>query len=441
MSEVSRRLTSLAAVTFLLVAVPAAAQGPRAGLPSRNMLDRFGLERAWSNQATINVRSDVVRHLIADEEVVIVQSRSGLLTVFDAQSGIKLWDGQLARPDQYTYPAVTNGESVFVVIGSTVYARNKFTGDELWTLRLPDTPSTSPTVDESRMYVGMLAGDVYAFDLATIRRNQAENRLPQFRGETILWHYGTSGRIMAPPATNGKIVVFANALGSLYAVSPEERDLRFMFETDDPTSTDLEFGTVVENGVEVSYLYYASGGNNVYCLRTTDGSTRWLYIAGTPVRQKPYVIGDSIFIVPVGAGIHNLDAATGIERWWHPAVTDFLAATPNHIYGTDQAGDIAVLGRSDGGLIGTIPLRGFPIRVRNERTDRLYLCTTSGLVTCIREKDLELPLYLRYPERRPILPLLGDQEPVNEVQEPDLTPEEQQELENGAETLPEEPAE
>ena len=101
MSDVTRRLlpVAAAAAVLALLAAPVSAQTAQRGLPSRTLLDRFGLERAWTNQATIDVRSDVVRHLVADEEVVIVQARSGLITVFDAQSGVKLWDGQLARAD------------------------------------------------------------------------------------------------------------------------------------------------------------------------------------------------------------------------------------------------------------------------------------------------------------------------------------------------------
>ena len=121
MSDPTRRLLSaaLCLAVLALSTQPVAAQPPQRGLPSRNLLDRFGLERAWSNQATIDVRSDVVRHLIADEQIVIVQSRTGVLTVFDAESGVKLWDGLLARPNQFSYPAVTNADSLFIVIGST----------------------------------------------------------------------------------------------------------------------------------------------------------------------------------------------------------------------------------------------------------------------------------------------------------------------------------
>ncbi|HEX6987350.1 MAG TPA: PQQ-binding-like beta-propeller repeat protein, partial [Planctomycetaceae bacterium] len=430
--DVSRRFPSLVALSLaaLLAAAPASAQGPQRGLPGRNLLDRFGLERAWSNQATIDVRSDVVLHLVADEEVVIVQTRSGVLTVFDAQSGVKLWDGLLARPDQYSFPASTNAESLYVAIGSTVYARNKYTGAELWTLRLPGPPSTSPTVDADRMYVGTVDGSAYAFDLESVSTLQAEGGLPQFRGETTVWRYATSSEIVTAPVTNGKIVAFANKAGSLAAVTPEQRNIVFQFETNAAASAPLE---LVDDS-----LLYASGDTNLYCLRAATGTTRWLYVAGSPIREKPHAIGDAVFLVPVDAGMYNLGLESGVARWWAPTVTEFVAATPTRVFGSDRGGNLAVLDRADGALLGTIPVSGFPIRVRNERTDRIYLCSTSGLVTCLRERGAELPIYHRYPERRPILPLFGgESEEVEASDSPDATPEEREALEEAAEALPE----
>ncbi len=437
MSAVSRRVfvaTSVAAV--LSAAVPSYGQAPQAGLPSRNLLSRFGLERAWSNQATINVRSDVVRHLVADEEVVIVQTRSGLVTVFDAQSGVKLWDAQLSRVNEYSFPAVTNGDVMFVVIGSTVYARDKFRGNELWTLDLPTVPSTSPTVDDQRMYVGTLRGDVYAFDLTTIARNQAEGRLPQFNYENIVWRYATSGRVVVAPVTDGKIVCFANSLGSLYAVAASERSLRFQFETGEEASAPLEMQTAVENGIPVSFIFLASDDTNLYCLRATNGTTRWLHVAGAPIREKPHVIGDSLYLVPLDAGLFDLAVETGKQRWWSPVVTSFVAATPTRLFGGDKAGNLAVIDRGDGALLGTLPMSNFPIRFQNERTDRIYACSTSGLVTCIREQGAELPIFHRYPERRPILPLFGAGAPPAAADESGATPEEREQLERAAESLP-----
>ncbi|MGC1276526.1 MAG: PQQ-binding-like beta-propeller repeat protein [Planctomycetaceae bacterium] len=411
MSDVTRRFSfvALCVASLCLAATPASAQVPQRGLPSRNLLDRFGLERAWSNQATIDSRSDVVLHLIADEQVVIVQTRTGVLTVFDAESGVKLWDGLLAQPNQFSYPAVTNAESLFIVIGSTVYTRDKYTGNELWTLRLPGPPSTSPLVTKDRMYVGTLGGSVYSYDLASVAAAQAQGLLPQYAGTTLVWRYGTSNEIVTAPVTNGKIVAFANRAGSLYAVTPTDRSSVYQFETDAPSSAPLE---LVDDA-----LLYAVGDNNFYCLNAPTGTTRWLHVAGAPIRTKPRLIDKSVFLTPIDAGLYNLSVENGEEIWSVPIVTQFIAATPTRIFGSDRGGNIAVLDRNDGAVLGTLPLVDFSIRFANERTDRMFLATTTGLVTCLRERGAEIPIYHRYPERRPILPLFGEETPAAPAEE------------------------
>jgi outer membrane protein assembly factor BamB len=439
MSDVTRRLlpVAAAAAVLALLAAPVSAQTAQRGLPSRTLLDRFGLERAWTNQATIDVRSDVVRHLVADEEVVIVQARSGLITVFDAQSGVKLWDGQLARADRYSYPATTNSRSLFIVIGSTVYARDKFRGGELWTLRLPSVPSTSPTVDDDRMYVGTLDGSVYAYDLNRVAKLQAESRLGQYVHQTVIWKYKTSSEIVTAPVTDGKVVAFANMAGSLIAVSPTTRKLAFQLEVNQPASAPLE---LVDDAKGAGILYFAAGNTNFYSLRAANGTTRWLYVAGAPIREKPHAIGESVLLVPVHAGLYNLDQENGRVLWWEPTIEQFVAASPTRIFGTDREGNLAVIGRADGAVLGTIPALGFPIRISNDRTDRIFMASESGIVTCLREHGAELPIYHRFPERRPILPLFGGENGDDSGTTPAERAEEAKAAEAVPETAPETPA-
>lgn len=406
MPDVNRR-SLLAAVCLAMLcaaALPAAAQPPGRGLPSRNLLDRYGLERPWSNQATIDSRSDVVRFLIADEQIVIVQTRTGVLTVFDSESGVKLWDGLLARPNQFSSPAITNADSLYIVIGSTVYARDKYTGDELWTLRLPGPPSTSPLVTNDRLYVGTLEGSVYAFDLAKIAEAQIAGRLPQYLDTTIAWHYATSSEISTTPVTNDKVVAFANVAGSLIVVTPDERDIVYQLETDAPASAPLE--------LLGDTLLYASADNNFYCLNAPVGTTRWQHVADAPIRAKPLLIDGSVYLTPIDAGLYNLDVNNGELRWWVPSATQFVAVTSQRVFGSDPGGNIVVIDRKDGAVLGTLPLVDFSVRFANDRTDRLYLATTTGLVTCIRERGAELPVYHRYPERRPILPIFAEEQPA-----------------------------
>lgn len=410
MSAIPRWFWFLFVLGILGPASVSSAQILGTGLPSRTLLDRYGLERAWANQATIDVRSDVVQYLIADEEVVIVQTRSGMLTVFDAESGRRLWNGLLAVSNQFSFPAVTNSENLYIVIGSRLYARNKFNGDELWTLRLPNSPSTPPAVDERRVYAGLITGDVYAYNLESLADLQARGMLPTWRREARAWHVSSSSKILGPPVTNGRFVAFTNAQGVLYAFSADFRELEFAFETEQPASAPLALGIGEEAGVTLTYIYYAASNNNFYCLRSTNGTTKWSYVSAAPIRTKPTIIHDDIYITPVESGMYNLDPANGNIRWWSPVVQEFVSATPTRVYGTDSAGNLAIISRKDGGLVGTIPLQDFPVRVHNARTDRIFVCSTSGRVACFKEEGIKQPLYHARPERRPILPIFpGDE--------------------------------
>ena len=410
MSATSRCFCLLLTLGLFASPVPAAAQILGSGLPNKTLLDRFDLELAWANQATINVDSDVVTHLTADEEVVVIQTRSGMMTIFDGRSGAKLWDAQLSTANQYSFPVSTNSDKLFLVLGSTMYARDKFNGNQLWTLRLPSSPSTSPTVDDQRVYVGLMTGDVYAFDLDELASLQERGLLPTWRQNAQAWRVSTSARIVGPPISNGRFVAFTNSEGVLYSFGAEHRSLNFAFESRVAASAPLEWGTGKEDGVNMTYIYYASGANNFYCIRTTNGTAKWTYVSGAPILTQPSVIDDDIFLTPLESGTYNLNPATGEVRWWSPESHGFVAATPTRVYGTDSAGNLAILGRKDGGLIGMIPMKDFSIRVRNDRTDRIFVCTTRGRVACIKEKTIEQPIYHRHPNRRPIVPILpGEQ--------------------------------
>lgn len=83
---------------------------------------------------------------------------------------------------------------------------------------------------------------------------------------------------------------------------------------------------------------------------------------------------------------------------------DFVGATKNLVFVTDNQGQLAVMASKDGAQIGSLPMKDFPVRYGNELTDRIYAATKTGLVVCIREQNKEFPSYHMFPERQPILP-------------------------------------
>lgn len=418
------------AFVLLSLSLPAglaSAQSVGAGssLPTAQLLDRFGLERAWWSQATLRAGRDKLEHLTHDEDLVYVQSSSGLVTAFDAETGRRAWAHQLGRRDQHSQPITSNEGVALAVHGLHMYAIQKSNGDVLWTVRLPGAASTSPSADRNHVYVGMVDGSVYAFDLKKIHELYNQNRLPQWSHQTIKWRYQTAREVTTPPLpatvpnqpaiagapgrTNStsqsgtaRVVNFASRDKSLYSVDAERRTLNFQFETDSASSAPLTH--------KDGYLFLPTGDFRIYAINELNGRIRWDFMTGLPVRKQPKVIDDDLFLILHGGGVVTISATTGERKWSAPRATEFLAATPSIVFASGPIGGVLLLSREDGAALGTLPLRQFQHRISNDRTDRLYLATDSGLVVCLRERGREFPIYYRYPEQRPIIPEFASDE-------------------------------
>src|SRR5262245_28202618 len=132
------RALTIVALVFCVLQTRTFAQIKSEGtLPTQKQLYRLGLERSWWGQAVMNPSRDKVRNIAVDEDLVYVQSTSGVTTAFDAETGRQAWAVQLGRFDPPSYPAVSNEDLVLIVVGSTMYGLEKKSGRTMWTLILP----------------------------------------------------------------------------------------------------------------------------------------------------------------------------------------------------------------------------------------------------------------------------------------------------------------
>lgn len=365
-------------------------------LHTQRELSRVNLQRSWSGRAILNPRRDKVRHLVADEQVVFVQATSGVVTAFSAENGQRLWSLLVGLPDQESYPITTNDDIALYASGMHLYAINKFTGDVLWELLMPHHPSTMVTADDDYVYAGMVDGSVYSFDLRTIHKLYVENRLPQWTHLALRWRYQTPAEIISPPISTGRIVVFASLAGSVYAVGAEDNQLVFEFETDAPIRLPM--------GRNADSVFVASDDARVFCLDLQTGATQWAFTSGNPIRKPVRVVGRHVYLAPAAGGMYCISAASGLRLWHQRLATEFISATADSVYVSDGLGNLLMLDRENGVVLGSLPARSLSVRLANERTDRLFLSTEDGLVVALHETGREFPLYHMHPERRPLLP-------------------------------------
>jgi outer membrane protein assembly factor BamB len=402
------RIAFLSLACLLTAASPGLAQSSSIGttLPSEPVLNHYGLTRAWWGQATMNPARDKVEHLVSDEELTFVQATSGIVTAFDNQTGKHLWAVQLDRTDQPSYPLVTNDDFALIAAGMTLYALDKWTGDVAWKHRLASFPSTSPTTDETQIYLGALDGSLYAYDLHKIQELYSERRLPEWSYQTLSWRHQASQEVTTPAISAEGLVSFASRGRTLYSIrysaKTNRRELNFQFETNAPVSAPLAF----VNG----FLYLASEDDYVYCINNQTGQVKWRRAMALPVRKAPHIIDDQMFVTPARGGMHCWSASTGKPQWWRGRTSEFLAATPSLIFASDDLGNLVILERKTGTTLAALPWGRFSVRVANDRTDRLFMATESGLVVCIHERDREFPLYHKHADRKPILPQFATEE-------------------------------
>ena len=399
----TRLQTTLAVLAMLCVSSLSAFAQTRV-LPSSRDLARFGLERAWHGQATLDVRQDRVRHVVLDEQSLYVQSSGGIITAFDSETGQKRWAVQLGRQNTPSQACVSNEDKVLAIVGTTLYALDKIDGELIWKLSMPNSASTSPSVDNRRLYYGTLDGSVYAYDLKKIEELHNDNLLPQWTNVALLWRYKAAAEITTQAISNNLTLNFASRDKSLYALTAADRTLQWQFETDRAVSAPL--------GYSPGFVYLASEDFNVFCIKQDTGAVRWQFVAGLPIRKEVRIIGDNAYVFPHLGGVYCISRISGQRRWKKAYMEDFVGATKNLVFLTDNLGQVAVLSSKDGAPIGSLKLKDFPIRYGNELTDRIYLATKSGLIVCIREQNKEFPTYHMFPERQPILPEFASDEPV-----------------------------
>jgi outer membrane protein assembly factor BamB len=396
---VSLRVRAIVASTALLAfsnSLLAQNSNTERQIPSQQQLSRFGLERAWWGQATLNPSRDKVRHVSIDEESVFIVSTSGVVTAFDSETGQKRWATLLGRYDQPGFPVVSNENLALVVMGSTLFAIEKRSGKTAWTLTLPGQPSTAPGVDDQRVYVGTIDGSVYAFSLRKVRQLYQEQRLPEWSAEAMVWRSTANAEITSPPIPSGRTVSYCSRDGSLYSVVAADKQLIYQLETDGAIVAPMATSGKIQ--------YIASEDNTLFAINAHNGAMLWNFTRGLPIRRAPYVVGNDLYVTPDRGGMYCLNANDGSQRWWQATLQSFVAVIGDAVFASDADGNLIRATRAEGGISASMPMRAFSVRVSNDRTDRIFMATDSGLVIGLRKRGETIPVYHKFPDRLPILP-------------------------------------
>lgn len=465
------------------LAAPSAAQDPRVRTystplpPPREVLDRLNLQMAWRGYVPMDGRHDGLATVQLHGSDLYVQTRSGLVTLIDAETGVPRWKTRVGRAYVAEHALAFNSREVYVINNTYLYALDRRNGAPRWDYRLPEGVAAAPVADESMIYVptqtgrflayylprpeltaALSGGITSAYDEAAGKgAEQPRKRIPSIKGEsrgsstTIsyltpsvrdasteeepkgprpvrVWSDVTSLRLELPvlytfehlllPTPNGIVL----AVSKLPTANGQAAEL-YRFRTDSPIR--------VPAGYFDEAAYVATEDANLYALQVSGGRILWRHTAGTAISRKPAVTDRDIYIVSGTKGMTRLDRVTGQPMWRIPvrgelaesnaAADRFLAVNPKYVYATDTSGRLLVLDRRRGVTLSGFDTKDFVYPISNEVSDRLYLAANNGLIVCLHDREYPQPIRHRKKEEEALNPVrIKLSEPMDDVGTADI---------------------
>ncbi len=361
------RLTMLA----LIAAVPTVAVANR--LVDRESATRYGLRRAWFSQVSLDRTRSRVLQWTLDGEQLFALTNSGTLQALHAETGKTQWIKRAGAPDGiFSGPAV-NSKYVALINGSKLYVMDRHDGHLIFSRSLGSAPAVAPALSEDYAFVGLINGRIEGYHLHDPTKG--------------VWTYHSSGRIFQPPVVADQLLSWSTDRGYFYVGFAKQPRVMFRVETNDEL--------VAASAERNSLFYVASRNGSLVCLEKEFGGEHWRYYTGHPIAGKPVVVERLVYVASDEPALHAVDAETGQLKWVVRGVASFVAQGPKHTYGLDRAGNLLILEKETGGIVGQQPISEGAQAIVNEQSDRIYLVHTTGLVQCLYETAATQPTYYR----------------------------------------------
>jgi outer membrane protein assembly factor BamB len=386
-------------------------------LPSKAALDRLNLVLAWRAFVPTDTDRDGIysMHLLGDD--LVVQTRSGMVVMLDAETGATRWRTALGQPFRVTTSLGHNSRSIFAVSGIRLFSLDRATGIVQWSFTLPHAAAAAPAADENQLYLPLGNRRLYVYELphmppapgtareAALPSTTEAGALPNTRAYAtpeqlahspllFKWNYEVPGFLEQAPLLTATTAVIADTNGDVIGLPKGHNNEIFRFQARSPISAGL--------GQHGSTAYVASSNFDVYALDMLTGYPQWRFTADRLILRKPAVTDDDVYISPQQAGLFRVDRRTGRELWRNGDAERFLAHSRSYVYAVDRFGCMLVLDRARGTILSGLYVGEYVAPFSNDVNDRIYLAANNGLIICLRDRDLIKPLRFNLGEERPL---------------------------------------
>lgn len=137
-------------------------------LLSQQMVEPYGLTRAWFNQVEIDPTRSKVLYTIVEGGTMFVISSDAKLHAIDAETGQSLWIRTLGNRQLIFQEPSVNSRIVAVLSGMELLLINRKNGKLLQRIALPGAAATGCDISENYVYIPMMDNRIIAYPIVDI---------------------------------------------------------------------------------------------------------------------------------------------------------------------------------------------------------------------------------------------------------------------------------
>ncbi|HLP85016.1 MAG TPA: PQQ-binding-like beta-propeller repeat protein [Phycisphaerales bacterium] len=303
---------------------------------------------------------NMVRDMIAADDVIIAQDRQSRVTILEANNGQVRWSTSIANPltkfvglTRDTADAsrlIVSSESeafVLAMSNGSLLAREKF----------ERVVNTKPVAIPGQLIYGTGVGEVLSHRLGIGLK---------------AWGFQGNGTIEADPIKVGDIVSVVSQRGDVMFFAPDNGNL---------VGRGMTFGGLGSNPVASSdTVYLASRDQSVWAF-ATSGATRWRYRTPAVLTSQPFLHANALYVNIPGDGLTSLNARTGEVIWKSKDIKgDVIAARGKNLLAFDGT-TLTVLDIARGRVLSQFGTPGITRFIADKPADgNLYAITTGNQV-------------------------------------------------------------
>ena len=399
--------------------------------PPTELLDRLNLKMAYRIYVPMDGRQDGLTTVQMAGRDLLLQTRSGMVALIDAETGATSWRQRVGRPYVAEHALAFNSREVYVLNNVYLYALDRLTGAVNWSFRLPEGVASPPVADENMLYIASVTGLLTAYllprpDLFAAAPTAAAGTKPlpalRAQGRSTTAAVSSKTRSWHEASTVDEALVGPHPIRSWSEVTTVRLELPMLIAHDRllaptpggtvlgmsklrpvGTASTISYRFSTESAIRMPAAYYDGvayiGGEdaNLYALLTAGGRLLWRSTIGVPITRRPAITEEDIYLVSARQGMMRLDRATGQSLWRIPAsggvvefnaaADHFLATNPKYVYALDASGRFLVLDRRRGITLSGFDSRDFVFPITNDVTDRVFLAANNGLIVCLHDRD------------------------------------------------------